>query len=369
MIVKENNNSPELNVLEYMRSISTVLESKQEFATVADWTECWLMQYCMDIKDSTKLEYKKIAEQHINRVLGQVKLTELTHEDVQLFINSLNMGIGIKNKLSPKSIKNIHGILHICLKVAVDFGYIPANPADKIILPKKRTPDIAHLEPEMLRHFFAAIQNHPKRLLFTISIFTGMREGELIAFTWDCVHFKTGEIYLYRQLSNKNPEREYRFTSLKNGKTRTIRPAPFVMSLLKTEFDSVQPNISDFVFKNEKGDHYTHAALYNAFQRVMKRLHYRQHIRFHDLRHTYAVLSLLAGDDIKTLQMNLGHYSAAFTLDVYGHRNDLMMKQSSEKMERLIQDQFPELIETDDSGRSASTDNNSLDKERSIHND
>ena len=114
MIVKENNNSIEFNVLEYMRSISTVLESKQEYATVADWTECWLMQYCMDIKDSTKLEYKKIAEQHINRVLGKVKLTELTHEDVQLFINSLNMGIGIKNKLSPKSIKNPSCRFRVC---------------------------------------------------------------------------------------------------------------------------------------------------------------------------------------------------------------------------------------------------------------
>lgn len=61
MIVKENNNSPELNVLEYMRSISTVLESKQEFATVADWTECWLMQYCIQ---KYKKAYKKEDGKH-----------------------------------------------------------------------------------------------------------------------------------------------------------------------------------------------------------------------------------------------------------------------------------------------------------------
>lgn len=89
-------NSPDFDVLEYMRSLSPVIFSKYKCKTVADWTACWLLHYCIDIKDSTKLEYEKIVHQHINRVLGKVMLTELTHEDVQLFVNSLNMGIGIK---------------------------------------------------------------------------------------------------------------------------------------------------------------------------------------------------------------------------------------------------------------------------------
>lgn len=347
MTLKNPENDPDFDVLAYMRSLSPIQDGKYECATVADWTACWLTHYCAGIKESTKMEYEKIVDQHINRVLGKVMLTELTHEDVQLFINSLNMGVGIENKLSPKSIKNIHGILHICLKIAADFGYITANPADKIILPRRSNPEVTHLEPRILHDFFAAIQKHPKRLLFIVSIFTGMREGEIIAFTWDCVRFETGDIYLYRQLSQKNPDKVYRFTSLKNGKTRTIHPAPFIMGMLKERYETEKPDKSDFVFKNSKGEHYTHAALYHAFQRVMMRLPYDQHVRFHDLRHTYAVLSLLAGDDIKTLQLNLGHFSAAFTLDVYGHRSETLMRESAEKMERLIQEQFPELIEPD----------------------
>ncbi|MBQ4353159.1 MAG: hypothetical protein II758_06230, partial [Prevotella sp.] len=82
---------------------------------MADWTACWLLHYCGAIKDSTKLEYGKVIDQHINRVLGRVVLIELTHEDVQLFINSLCLGVGISGGLSPKSIKNIHGVLHKCL--------------------------------------------------------------------------------------------------------------------------------------------------------------------------------------------------------------------------------------------------------------
>ena len=59
-------------------------------------------------------------------------------------------------------------------------------------------------------------------------------------------------------------------------------------------------------------------------------------MRFHDLRHTYAMLSLQSGCDIKTLYANLGHATAAFTLDRYGHISEEMHNLSSEKMQQLI---------------------------------
>lgn len=57
----------------------------------------------------------------------------------------------------------------------------------------------------------------------------------------------------------------------------------------------------------------------------------------HDLRHTFAINSIMAGDDIKTLQENMGHYSAAFTLDGYGHVTETMRKASSDRMQRFIE--------------------------------
>ena len=59
-------------------------------------------------------------------------------------------------------------------------------------------------------------------------------------------------------------------------------------------------------------------------------------IRFHDLRHTYAVNAIRAGDDIKTVQGNLGHASAAFTLDRYGHFTERMKQDSAARMEGFI---------------------------------
>ena len=59
--------------------------------------------------------------------------------------------------------------------------------------------------------------------------------------------------------------------------------------------------------------------------------------RFHDLRHSYAVASIESGDDIKTVQSNLGHATASFTLDVYGHVSEKMKQQSADRMEQFIQ--------------------------------
>ena len=61
-----------------------------------------------------------------------------------------------------------------------------------------------------------------------------------------------------------------------------------------------------------------------------------ENLRFHDLRHTYAVTSIHSGDDIKTVQENLGHHTAAFTLDQYGHVTETMRRDSADRMQAFI---------------------------------
>ena len=58
---------------------------------------------------------------------------------------------------------------------------------------------------------------------------------------------------------------------------------------------------------------------------------------FHGLRHTYAVLSLQNEDHVKTVQGNLEHATAAFTLDVYGHVSERMKDDSSTRMQAYIE--------------------------------
>ena len=92
---------------------------------------------------------------------------------------------------------------------------------------------------------------------------------------------------------------------------------------------------SGFVFTNELGEHLRPWTLYRAFKRAATEIG-RPDARFHDLRHSYAVAAIRSGDDIKTVQGNLGHATAAFTLDVYGHVTDQMKQASAQRMQQYI---------------------------------
>ena len=90
------------------------------------------------------------------------------------------------------------------------------------------------------------------------------------------------------------------------------------------------------MFTNELGGHLSHFTVYIHFKRIVKELGMPEE-RFHDLRHSFAVVSIESGDDIKTVQSNLGHATASFTLDVYGHVSQKMRQQSADRMEEFIQ--------------------------------
>ena len=77
------------------------------------------------------------------------------------------------------------------------------------------------------------------------------------------------------------------------------------------------------------------AIVLHMLHRVLKRAGLEQ-VRFHDLRHTFATLALQNGVDVKTLSGLLGHYSAGFTLDTYGHITGAMKKDAADKVGRFL---------------------------------
>ena len=92
----------------------------------------------------------------------------------------------------------------------------------------------------------------------------------------------------------------------------------------------------DLVFTNPDGTHLSNSNVYRHFKRIMKQMSLNE-VRFHDLRHTYAVLALQNGIVIKTVSASLGHYSVAFTMDKYGHVSNTMRKMASEKIGYYIE--------------------------------
>ena len=266
-------------------------------------------------------------------------------DTIQGFYNGLSIEREGGKALSPKSVKNIHGILHKALQQAVAVGYIRFNPADACTLPRVEKKEISPLDEEQIATFLKAIEGHRHELLYKVALFTGMREGEVLGLMWDCVDFEKGTITIKRQLRREQKKGgAYYITTPKNGKPRTITPAPWVMKLLRSQKArqaeqqlKMGPLWENYgmVFTNETGGYLSYRTVYDCFKRIVAQMG-TPSTRFHDLRHTFAVASLRAGDDIKTVQGNLGHHTAAFTLDVYGHVTEQMKKDSAQRMEGFI---------------------------------
>ena len=298
------------------------------------------------MKPHTKKSYEATVKNHIKPVLGKTRLQELTPVHVQKFINGLT---NLKNDgklLNPKTAKNIHGVLHSALQQAVRIGYLRTNPASMTVLPRRFASEINPLKDDEVVRFLEIIKGHKFEYLYLVDLFTGIRQSEIIGLQWDDIDFDQGCITIRRQLQFLGSKYGgYQFTSPKNNKIRQIYPAKFVMDTLRQQkrrqaemqllVGPAWSNQDNLVFTDELGKHLNHDLIYRHLKRIFVQMGLPK-LRFHDLRHSYAVLSIQAGDDVKTVQENLGHYSAAFTLDVYGHVTEQMKRNSSERMEQYI---------------------------------
>lgn len=309
--------------------------------TVGQWLDIWINEYLGGVKPRTADLYKGVVSVRIKPRLGALKLDGLTPHAVQTYFNNLT-----KEGLAPKTVKNVHGILHKALQQAIINGYIKNNPADSTVLPRVSRRELKPLDENQISTFLKAIQDHEYGDLFTVTLFTGMREGEALGLLWDCVDLENGMLTVDKQLQLiRGSKGQYQMVPTKNSKARTITLAPSVVKVLrgvrrkqlenKMLYGSAWED-SDFVFTNELGHHLFASTVYKSFKRVMAEIGSPE-TRFHDLRHSYAVVSIRSGDDIKTVQDNLGHATAAFTLDVYGHVTQKMKQESANRMEQFIQ--------------------------------
>ena len=311
--------------------------------TVAQWLDIWMQEYRSGIKDSTKATYAQDIRLHIVPDFGDIKLSRLTAAHVQRMYNQ-----AMKRGLSPKSIKNTHGILHKALEQAVKLGYIDRNVCNSCELPAIRKKEMHPIMDEALGRFLEAIRTDAYGDLMFVALFTGLRESELIGLTWDCIDFDRKKIRVYRQLSKPRgagANGQYIFTDLKNKKERTFTAMDAVFDALlrvreqqaewKRKCGDAWSNPLDLVFTNEVGRNLCTTTVWKRFKRIAVAIGAGDS-RFHDLRHSFATLSIEAGSDVKTISESLGHATTAFTMDVYGHTSEKMQQEHAQKLQAHI---------------------------------
>ena len=311
--------------------------------TVAEWMKQWQEVFCPNIKRSTAIRYEADVRLHVLPAIGNMRLSAVKTSTIQRLYNEAH-----RQGLSDKSVRNLHGTLHKAMEKAVRERLISKNPCEGIELPRSDAPkkEMRPLKDNELPVFLKQIAGNKMEDLFYVAVFTGMRESELIGLSWDCIDFEHGDIHVYRQLTKGRKKGDsWMFTSLKNRQARTFRPAKDVMDVLRSvkrqqaEWrlkcgESWQD--TDLVFTNEVGQHLSMCAIYSHFKSVVKAMGIPD-VRFHDLRHTFATLSLQNGVDYKTLSVALGHATVAFTMDRYGHVTDTMMQNSASRMQAYIE--------------------------------
>ncbi len=305
--------------------------------TVGQWLDIWQRDYLGSLKPCTVRTYKMAIGNHVLPALGAVKLADLHPHMVQGFINGL--------KLAPASARLVYQVLHRALEKAVDLNYIPRNPSDRCELPRQDRKEIHPLDDQQIAALLEAAEGTALEYLVRVALFTGMRQSELLGLTWDVVDFTSGQITINKQLSRLEHREADLFVSPKSGKGRTITAAPLVLRALQAQrrrqaemqlrAGPIWDNPHKLVFTNEAGAPLEQRSIDYQFKRIVAAAGL-EGVRFHDTRHTYAVNAIRAGDDIKTVQGNLGHATAAFTLDRYAHFTEVMQKDSAERMECFV---------------------------------
>lgn len=305
--------------------------------TVAQWLDIWQRDYLGALKPCTVRTYTGAVKNHIAPGLGAVRLDQLRPHMVQEFINGL--------ELAPGSVRLVFQVLHAALEKAVDLVYIPRNPAARCELPRRDRKEIHPLDDGQMVALMEAARGTPLEHLVTLALFTGLRQSELLGLTWDAVDFDRGTIHVDKQLTRTEHRAGGLFASPKSGRGRVVMAAASAMAALKRQrrrqsemqllAGPMWDNPNRLIFTTELGGALNQRTVDYQFQRIVDAAGL-EGVRFHDTRHTYAVNAIRAGDDIKTIQENLGHASAAFTLDVYGHISEAMQKDSATRMENFI---------------------------------
>ena len=303
-----------------------------------EWLDFWYQNYVKpQIRPTTQANYEAKIYQHIIPELGRIPLNQLAQKDLQQFYARMKTGGRLIRTeqfgkgLSDSMVRGLHAACRSALEKAVQEELIRTNPAVGCKLPPKRGREMQVLGREELQRFLIQAQAEGYFELFLLDLCTGLRRGELLALQWDDLDFKTGALTVNKQVYEVKGRLQVSVPKTRASIRRLVLP-PGVVEVLRQYRERVD---SRWIFPSPVKEDMpmTPGAVRRRLQIILERAGCKR-IRFHDLRHTFATLSLESGMDVKTLSAMLGHVSAATTLDIYTHVTGDMQSEAAAKIDR-----------------------------------
>ena len=289
-----------------------------------DWIYTWLLEKKDYIKESTYANYSNNIFNHIIPKLGNYYLNELNHKVIQDFLLELSKN-GRKDNtggLAEKTIKDITIIIKGSIKKGINedkikhieltFNYPKDNKENKLYVLTKRE------QSKITNYVLENINSRNIGLL--ISLYSGIRIGELCALRWEDVDFKKNCLTINKTIQrvyikdkNKNISKVIITTPKTKNANREIPINKDFLEILK----KVKSDKEHYILTgNEK---YIEPRTYRKyFNKILDELKIK-HFNFHSLRHTFATNCISLGVDYKTVSELLGHANVNITLNLYVH--------------------------------------------------
>lgn len=246
---------------------------------------------------------------YVGPAFAKRKLASLTKLDLQTFLQSM------ATKTARYQAETSLRLLRSILKAAVDDGLLARSVALDVKAPKRPARKVRYLSREEVDKLVAATPDR-WRTLVLVAAFGGLRFGELAGLRLPTIDFLRRKVLVEEAIIEAGGRLHVR--PPKSGKARTVTLPTFAMDGLAEHVKRWPPGSDGLVFADEAGGPLWRSHFYKRVWWPAVRRAGIGHLRFHDLRHTSAALAIAQGAHPKTIQMRLGHHSAAFTLDVYG---------------------------------------------------
>lgn len=279
-------------------------------------------------------DYVALLTRYIRPTLGGSKLNQLTPLGIQSAYHQM-----LERKLSPRTVRYTHAVLHSALEQAVDWRQLARNPANGVALPKVHRAAPRVFTVEQARLFLSEAANSRYGSAFVLAVTTGLRPSELLALRWRDLDWQTRTITVERTLEKGSG---WRFGPTKRpASRRQVQLQSWVSRMLSDleaarKFDSSSAGpAKEQIFHTMAGRPLNSDYLGRELRRILVRAGLPT-LRLYDLRHTAASLALAAGAPVKAISEQLGHSNTAFTLDTYAHLLPHMQAEAVQRVEAML---------------------------------
>jgi integrase len=297
---------------------------------VGEFLDRWIKTKEGRLSPSTIAGYK-VNINHIKRFIGKEELYKLKLIDIQEMLDSLSA-----EGKRHRTVKYIHRTLHAALNYAVITELIPKNvSAGATVREDAEKFKVSVYDVKSLSKLLVMLkeQKHYIYPLVLLASMRGLRRGECLGLRWKDIDFKKGIAHIVNnhiRINGKSYDRAVKT----RGSERTISIKGFLTEELKEIKSWSSGRIAKYVCeRNGKLPDPTHISrALKAFQEANG----LPVCRFHDLRHTFAMLQIEQGTDLDTLKRLLGHSKISITSDLYLHENINLIEKASTSLDNLV---------------------------------